>query len=35
MPRKPKAAPDASELPKIPEELFDQFVKGPMTADAV
>jgi transposase-like protein len=35
MPRKPKATSDASNLPKIPAELIDQFVKGPMTADAV
>ncbi|QKL55745.1 IS256 family transposase [Ralstonia solanacearum] len=33
MPRKPKTP--ARELPAIPQELIDQFVKGPMTADAV
>ena len=36
MPRKPKAAPKAqTALPSIPKELIDQFVKGPMTAEAV
>lgn len=35
MPRKPKATADASLLPKISDDLIDQFVKGPMTADAV
>jgi transposase-like protein len=33
MPRKPKATP--RDLPTIPKELIDQFVKGPMTAEAV
>jgi transposase-like protein len=33
MPRKPKATP--RDLPAIPKELIDQFVKGPMTAEAV
>lgn len=33
MPRKPKAP--LRELPAIPKELIDQFVKGPMTAEAV
>ncbi len=33
MPRKPKAIP--RDLPTIPKELIDQFVKGPMTAEAV
>ena len=32
MPSKKKAAP---ELPTIPKELIDQFVKGPMTPEAV
>lgn len=36
MPRKPKSGSEIpSELPAIPEELIDQFVKGPMTAEAV
>jgi len=35
MPRKPKAAAELRALPTIPKELIDQFVKGPMTADAV
>ena len=37
MPRKskPAAAAAASALPPIPEELIDQFVTGPMTAEAV
>ena len=30
-PRKPKEA----ALPAIPKELIDQFVQGPMTAEAV
>jgi len=33
MPRKPKTP--LRELPTIPKELVDQFVKGPMTAEAV
>lgn len=33
MPRKTKNVP--KELPSIPAELIDQFVKGPMTAEAV
>jgi transposase-like protein len=34
--KKPKAAEAAgSALPSIPQELIDQFVKGPMTAEAV
>ncbi|MPW11734.1 IS256 family transposase, partial [Paraburkholderia sp. CNPSo 3155] len=36
MPSKPKAgSAPPPELPAIPEELIDQFVKGPMTAEAV
>jgi putative transposase len=36
MPRKPKTATEAqTALPSIPKELIDQFVKGPMTAEAV
>ncbi len=36
MPRKLKTATDAqTALPSIPKELIDQFVKGPMTAEAV
>jgi putative transposase len=36
MPRKPKGAGEAqTALPSIPKELIDQFVKGPMTAEAV
>jgi len=36
MPCKPKAAAAAAkELPSIPKELIDQFVKGPMSAEAV
>jgi hypothetical protein len=36
MPRKTKvAATAAKELPSIPPELIDQFVKGPMSAEAV
>ena len=36
MPRKSKAGPEAqTALPSIPKELIDQFVKGPMTAEAV
>jgi putative transposase len=36
MPRKPKLAGDGQrELPSIPKELVDHFVKGPMTAEAV
>ena len=36
MPRKPKAATAAAqELPSIPKELIDEFVKGPMSAEAI
>jgi transposase-like protein len=36
MPRKPKLAGEVKpELPSIPAELIEQFVKGPMTAEAV
>lgn len=36
MPRKTKTAAAAeAALPQIPKELIDQFVKGPMTAEAV
>jgi putative transposase len=36
MPRKPKAAAAAAkELPSIPKELIDEFVKGPMSAEAI
>lgn len=36
MPRKTKnAAPADAGLPEIPKELLDQFVSGPMTAEAV
>ncbi|MFP3643676.1 IS256 family transposase, partial [Paraburkholderia sp. SIMBA_054] len=36
MPRKPKTTTEApTVLPSIPKELIDQFVKGPMTAEAV
>jgi putative transposase len=36
MPRKTKTAQAAeAALPQIPKELIDQFVKGPMTAEAV
>jgi transposase-like protein len=36
MPRKSKPAAEASTaLPSIPKELIDQFVKGPMSAEAV
>ena len=36
MPRKPSRATEApTTLPSIPDELIDQFVKGPMTAEAV
>ena len=36
MPRKPKSESEApSELPTIPEELINQVVKGPTTADTV
>ena len=36
MPRKPKPGAAAPmDLPSIPAELIDQFVKGPMTAEAV
>jgi hypothetical protein len=35
MPRKAKGAPKAADLPTVPDEQIDQFVKGPMTADAV
>jgi hypothetical protein len=36
MPRKPKTATAAqTALPSIPKELIDQFVKAPMTAEAV
>ena len=36
MPRKTKKAADAArqELPAIPKELIDQFVTGPMSAEA-
>ena len=33
--QKANAAAHAAVLPKIPPELLDQFVKGPMTAEAV
>ena len=33
--QKANAAAQAAVLPKIPPELLDQFVKGPMTAEAV
>jgi putative transposase len=36
MPRKQKAAAAAAkELPSIPKELIDEFVKGPMSAEAI
>jgi len=36
MPRKPrKATPAATALPSIPQELIDQFVSGPMSAEAI
>ncbi|WP_372241748.1 transposase [Pseudomonas sp. Q1] len=36
MPTKKKTALEAkTELPSIPKELIDQFVKGPMTAEAI
>lgn len=36
MPRKTKqATPANAGLPEIPKELLDQFVTGPMTAEAV
>ena len=38
MPSKKKAvapAANTAPLPQIPKEVLDQFVKGPMTADAV
>jgi putative transposase len=36
MPRKPKAAAAAAkELPSILKELIDEFVKGPMSAEAI
>lgn len=36
MPRKPKTVAEApTALPSIPKELIDQFVKGPMSAEAV
>src|ERR1700690_2182740 len=36
MPRKPKTATEAqTALPSIPKELIDQFVTGPMSAEAV
>ena len=36
MPRKSSRATEApTALPSIPEELIDQFVKGPTTAEAV
>ena len=37
MPRKRKKTADAArqELPAIPKELIDQFVSGPMSAEAV
>jgi len=33
--QKANAAAQAAVLPKIPPELLDQFVKGPMSAEAV
>ena len=33
--QKANAAVQAAVLPKIPPELLDQFVRGPMTAEAV
>jgi putative transposase len=33
--QKANAAAQAAALPKIPPELLDQLVKGPMTAEAV
>ena len=33
--QKANAAAQAAVLPKIPPELLDQLVKGPMTAEAV
>ena len=33
--QKTNAAAQAAALPKIPPELLDQLVKGPMTAEAV
>jgi putative transposase len=36
MPRKQKAAATVvKELPSIPKELIDEFVKGPMSAEAI
>ena len=36
MPRKPRMTTGAqTALPSIPKELIEQFVKGPMTAEAV
>jgi hypothetical protein len=36
MPTKKKPASEAkTELPAIPKELIDQFVKGPMSAEAI
>ena len=35
MPRKKNAVPAEAGLPEIPAELLDQFVTGPMTAEAV
>jgi len=37
MPRKTKKTADAArqEMPAIPKELIDQFVTGPMSAEAV
>ena len=33
--QKANAAAQARGLPKIPQELLDQFVRGPMTAESV
>lgn len=36
MPTKKKPASEAkTELPSIPKELMDQFVKGPMSTEAI
>ena len=36
MPTKKKPASEAkTQLPSIPKELIDQFVKGPMSAEAI
>jgi len=36
MPRKPEQTTEArTDLPSIPKEPVDQFVKGPMTVEAV